>query len=82
MNLGGPRYGYGHRVYAYTPRVYYGGAYQYSYRDSYYRYGGYYHAYPRVEVVRVYRPAPVVIYRHPHRVYRNTRHGYRTYRHW
>jgi len=69
VNLGGPRYGYGygygHRVYAYTPRAYYGGGYRYAYR-------GYHYARPRVEVVRVYRPRPVVVYR--------SQRGYRGYR--
>lgn len=76
VNVGlGPRYGhrYGHteRVYRYTPRVYYGG-YHYGYRNSY---RGYYR--PRVEVVRVYRPAPVVvIHRNHHRGYRSRRYRY------
>src|SRR5262245_48590742 len=70
VNLGlGPRYGYRHgyveRVYQYTPRSYYG------YHGGYYRYDyGYRH--PRVEVVRVHRPRPVVVVHRPSRVYRTT----------
>ena len=64
VNVGvGSRYGYGQRVYAHTPRSYYRPAYHYvqTYR------------YVRPQVVRVYRPAPVVIYR---------RNYHRAYRHW
>jgi len=65
VNVGhGPRYGYGHgyveRVYHYTPRVYHGSRGYHGYR------------YPRVEVVRLYRPRPVVVYRRPNGVYRTT----------
>lgn len=73
VNLGGPRYGYGYgnRVYAYTPRVYYGDGYRYAYRGYHNGYRGYHYSRPRVEVVRVYRPAPVVV------VHRNHYRGYR-----
>lgn len=69
----GPRYGYRHgyveRVYRYTPRVYHG---NYGY-PGYHGYRGYHgYGYPRVEVVRVYRPRPVVVVHRPSRVYRTT----------
>lgn len=68
VNLGHrPRYGYTYRVY--TPRSYYSG-YHTAYRNSY---RGSYYARPRVEVVRVYRPRPVVVYR-AHRGYRGYNH--------
>jgi len=73
VNVGLHPRGYVYRTY--TPRAYYARSYHdynYNYRPVYRSsYRGYY-ARPRVEVVRVYRPAPVVIYRQRnHRVYRH-----------
>ena len=68
VRLAGPRYSYGYGYRTYVPRPYYSPARYYVRTYSYY---------PRYEAVRVYRPAPVVIYRRNH--YRSY---HREYRHW